>query len=311
MADAKRKRSVAEEPEPDLTTMAVETESVSEETMLAPSQPPQPSRGFPLPQPPDNPPALPFRRTRGGSILDSFNKLAISGHRDFRKQLATQQQPEQEPEPGQAPSLPPSPPATPLETVLVPLKRHFNNMHSGGLLGGAVLAAVAAIQISAASVAVVMLAFAFGLGFLAVGTKFLSSLTVAKIWCAMMLVGPCCMLLAFSFVLSVEEIKKDIATEAQRRDAICVVMFLCGGLHASMPLSRRVKLIPASWFTLCAAMKHVVMYTRLHGEVAVSALALGLLNVVGPFWIAFCLMEAVGLAYGLALVSGLDASDEV
>ena len=71
---------------------------------------------FPLPQPPDNPPPLPFRRTRGGSILDSFNKLAVSGHRDFRKQLATQQQPEQEPEPGQAPSLPPSPPATPLAT---------------------------------------------------------------------------------------------------------------------------------------------------------------------------------------------------
>merc|ERR1712224_650787 len=123
-----------------------------------------------------------------------------------------------------------------------------------------------------------------------VGTNFLSDMTVAKIWCAMMFVGPCCMLLVFSFVLSDAYIKQDIATEARRRDAIRVVTFASGGLHASMPLSCRVQLVTASWFTLCMAMKHVIMCTRVHGEVALSAFALGFVNDVVPFWTAFCVM---------------------
>ncbi len=252
----------------------------------------------------------PFTRTRpvgDSSLLGAFNQLAITGHRDFLRA-----QREQAAKNGEQPSLPPSPPGTPLAiaVVLAPLK-FFNPHHTGGLLVGAVLAAIAALNISATSVAMVMLAFGAGLGFLGVGARYLSALTIAKIWCGMMLVGPCCMLLAFSLVLSADEIEKDVAKEAQRRDAVRVVMLLCGGLHASMPLSCLVKLLPASWFSMCASVKTVVMYARLHGAVAAGTLAVGLLNVVGPFWLAFCLVEAMGVAHGVASAQGLDASEAV
>ena len=52
--------------------------------------------------------------------------------------------------------------------------------------------------------------------------------------------------------------------------------------------------------------KSVVMYARLRGAAMASVLALGFLNVIGPFWAAFCLMEAVGLAHKLATLRGLD-----
>ena len=236
---------------------------------------------------------------RPSSILDAFDQLAINGHREFRQQAQQAQEPEQQP------SVPPSPPATPVDAVLAPLKR-LKNLHSTALLIGAALAAAAALQIPVVSVAVVMLAFASGLGFLGLAARCLTGLTIAKIWCGMMFIGPSCMLLAFSFVLSVDDIQEHLANEVHRRDAIRVVMLLCGGLHVSMPLSRRTKLVPASWFTLCATVKAVVMYARLRGAVMVSALALGLLNVIGPFWASFYLMEAVGLAHKLAALRGLD-----